>query len=414
MNSPRKFARRSELIDTTNLSLYRPYPSGNLSPQKLAAILREFDSGHCRSAMNLFDEMEEKDLHLAAVMQTRVMAAAAPHRSIVSASDDADHKRHANFISEVWEGLEEKTRLVHDLLSAIGRGFSIAEMMFELRESSLIVNRIKLCPQSLFGFIDPESPGALLEFPRYMKPGSIHGEAIPREKFIFHAHRSFGGSVPRAGLYRGISWYYLFTTFSIKDWMSFMDIYGVPLRLGRFKPSADDRSREILKRAVMNLGTDAAAVISEDTTIEFIESRLSGSHDLFRGAVEFFNRQKSKRVLGQTLTTEQGDSGSYALGGVHDRVRADITRLDCIMLDETLTRDFIIPLVKANFGRQKSYPRFVSDFDGADKNRSRLDDIKKLYDMGVPVAVSELYKAAGIPEPSNSDSVHVKNAEPKQ
>ena len=414
MNNSRKLARRSELVQANNQSLYRSYPSENLSPQKLATILRELDSGHCSNAMNLFDDMEEKDLHLAAVMQTRVMAAAAPQRRIVPASDDADHKRHADFINEVWEGIQDNRRIISDLLSAIGRGFSIAEMMFELREGSLIVDRIKLCPQSLFSFIDPENSGLLLEFPRYQKPGLVHGEALPREKFIFHAHRTFGGSVLRSGLYRGIAWYYLFTSFSIKDWMSFMDLYGIPLRLGKFKPSADDRSREILKKAVMNLGSDAAAVISEDTTIEFIESRLSGSHDLFRNAVEFFNRQKSKRVLGQTLTTEQGSSGSYSLGSVHDRVRADITRLDCIMLDETLTRDFVIPLVKANFGRQKNYPSFTCEPDGAEKNRSRLDDMKKLYDMGVPLAVGEVYKAAGIPEPSPSDSIHVKNAEPKQ
>ena len=413
MNNSRKMARQAELVETKNQSLYNSYPSQNLSPQKLAAILRELDSGYCKNAMNFFDDMEEKDLHLAAVMQTRVMSAAAPKRRIVPASEESDQKRHADFVTEVWEGIEDNYRLINDLYSAIGRGFSIAEMMFELREGSLIVNRIKFCPQSLFSFIDPESPGALLEFPRYMKPGVPHGEAIPREKFIFHAHRSFSGGALRAGLYRGISWYYLFTTFSIKDWMSFMDLYGIPLRLGKFKPSADDSSREILKKAVMNLGTDAAAVISEDTTIEFIESRLSGNHDLFRSAVEFFNRQKSKRVLGQTLTTEQGDSGSYSLGSVHDRVRADITRLDCIMLDESLTRDFIIPLIKANFGRQKIYPRFVCEPDSAEKSRNKLDDLKKLYDMGVPMGLGELYKAAGIPEPSDADSVHVKNAEEK-
>lgn len=410
MNGVKKFAAQGKLVESGNQSLYRSYPSENLSPQKLASILRELDSGYCRNAMNLFDDMEEKDLHLAAVMQTRIMAAAAPPRRILPASDDDDRRRHADFVREVWEGLEERARLVNDLLSAIGRGFSIAEMMFELREGWLIVNGIKVCPPSLFSFADPDNPGVLLDFPRYQTPGKIKGEAIPREKFIFHAHRSFSGGPLRAGLYRGIAWYYLFTNFSIKDWMSFMDIYGIPLRLGRFKPSADDRSREILKKAVMNLGSDAAAVISEDTTIEFIETRLSGSHDLFQKAVEFFNRQKSKSVLGQTLTTEQGDSGSYALGSVHDRVRADLTRLDCILLDETLTRDFIIPLINANFGRQKSYPRFVSE----PRLLAGLDDLKKLYDMGVPMGVGELYKAAGIPEPSKSDSVLVKSMEAKR
>ncbi|GMT42511.1 MAG: hypothetical protein IEMM0002_0922 [bacterium] len=409
MKNMKKIDPYSELVKTEDAQLYRSYQSQNLTPGKLAAILRELDTGYTPNAMDLFDEMEEKDLHLAAVMQTRLMAAATPRRRILAASDDDSAKRHADFISEVFEGIESKTQLFHNILSAIGRGFSMAEMMFEIREGALIVSSVKVCPQSLFDFTDPEKPGRVLDFPLYRKPAEIHGTKLPREKFIFNVYGSFTGGPLRAGLYRGIAWYYLFTSYSIKDWMSFMDVYGVPLRLGRFKPTADESSRQTLKKAVMELGSDAAAVISEDTTIEFIESKLSGGHDLFQNAIEFFNRQKSKRVLGQTLTTEHGSSGSYALGNVHDRVRMDITKLDCAMLDETLTRDFIVPLVKANFGEQKTYPRFTCDIENSEERRRSLDDLKKLHDMGVPISLSRLYKAAGVPEPAESDAV-VKSA----
>ena len=399
MNVP----RNSILVDALEASAFRTYPSVNLTAQKLASILRELDSGYCRNAMDLFDDMEEKDLHLAAVMQTRLMAAAAPERRILPASDDAGSKRHADFIRDVWSSMKEKTRLMHDLLSAIGRGFSVAEMIFEVNGGELVVSEIKFCPQSLFSFTDMQNAGRILEFPRYMKPGKTEGVELPRDKFIFHAHRAFGGTPLRSGLYRGIAWYYLFTGFSLKDWLSFMDLYGIPLRLGRFKPTADESSRETLKKAVMELGSDAAAVISEDTTIEFIESKLAGNHELFRNALEFFDRQKSKRVLGQTLTTEQGRSGSYALGNVHDRVRNDITRLDCILLDETLTRDFIVPLIKANFGPQKEYPRFVSEPENREQRKARLDDLKKLHSMGVPLSLNQLYSAAGISHPASSE-----------
>ncbi len=405
MKSVKELKPYLELVNSGDAELYRSYPSQNLSPQKLSAIMREFDSGFCRNVMNLFDDMEEKDLHLAAVMQTRLIASATPERRIIPASDDDESKRHADFVREVFERLEDKTQLFHNLLSAIGRGFSIAEMIFEVRKSMLIVSRIKVCPPSLFSFADSEKPGRILDFPVYLKPGDASGVTLPRDKFIFHTGRSFGGGPLRAGLYRGIAWYYLFTNFSIKDWISFMDVYGVPLRLGRFKPGADESSRAILKKAVMELGSDAAAVISDDTTIEFIESKLAGNHDLFQNAVEFFNRQKSKRVLGQTLTTEQGRSGSYALGGVHDRVRMEITKLDCAMLDETLTRDFIVPLVKANFGEQKSYPRFVCNLDNSEERKRKLDDLKKLRDMGVPLALSRFYEAGGVSPPKDSDEI---------
>jgi len=400
-----------QMVRVANASLFRTYPTDNLTPQKLSALLRELDAGYCANAMNFFDDMEEKDLHLAAVMQTRLMAAAASPRVIRPASADPRALRHADFAREVWEGLHAKTQILQELLSAIGRGFAIAEIQFEAREGKLVATGINSCPQSLFTFMNHEDPLRLLDFPRYVEPGNMQGVEIPRDKFIYHTCRPSCGAPVRFGLYRGLAWYFLFTNYSIKDWMAFMDIYGIPLRLGKFKPTADDRAREILKQAVQNLGSDAAAVISEDTTIEFIESRLSGSHDLFQNAVEFFNRQKSKRVLGQTLTTEQGQGGSYALGNVHERVRNDISQLDCLMLEETLTRDFIVPLIKANFGIQKNYPVFAPDNADTSGRGQRLDDLKKLYDMGAPVPLSQLYGAAGIAEPAAGEPVTAAHAQ---
>ncbi|MDH5543003.1 MAG: DUF935 domain-containing protein [Nitrospinota bacterium] len=405
MNDSGKFAPGVKLVEAVSPAGFRSYPGKNLTPEKLASLLRELDQGYCRNAMELFGEMEEKDIHLATVMQTRITATASTSRRIVPASDSDEARKHCDFISEVWEGISGKTLAIHDILSSIGKGFSVTEMVFEVREGNLIVSELKFCPQTLFTFFDMKGGGKILEFPLYLPYGESEGEKLPRDKFIFHINRSAGSGLLQGGLYRGLAWYFLFTNYSIKDWMSFMDVYGIPLRLGKFKPSADESSRNILKKAVQDLGSDAAAIISEDTTIEFIESRLAGSHDLFQNAVEFFNRQKSKRVLGQTLTTEHGQSGSYSLGNVHDRVRMDILRFDCAMLDETLTRDFIVPLIKANFGEQKVYPRFVSDFENRESKTKKLDDLRKLFEMGLPLPVSQLYESAGILPPSSVEEV---------
>jgi len=405
MKSSKKLAPGIELVDTKNSTGHHGYPAKNLTPEKLATLMRELDQGYCKNAMELFDEMEERDIHLATVMQTRVSAAASKKRRAVPSGDSADDKRCADFINDVWDGIEGKTQSLHDILSAVSRGFSVTEMVFEVVDGALVVKRLKFCPQYLFSFADLDSPMTLPDFPFYLPFGKTKGEVLPREKFIFHANRATGLGALRGGLYRGLSWYFLFTNYTIKDWMTFMDIYGIPLRLGKFKPTADDSSRQVLKEAVKNLGADAAAVISEDTTIEFIESKLSGNHNLFENAVEFFNRQKSKRVLGQTLTTEQGKSGSYSLGNVHDRVRFDILQFDCAMLDETLTRDLIVPLVKANFGEKKRYPRFVTDMDDRESKASRLERLDTLYKMGLAVPVAQLYEAAGIARPSDSDEV---------
>ena len=107
----------------------------------------------------------------------------------------------------------------------------------------------------------------------------------------------------------------------------------------------------------LRLGSDAAGIISESTRIEFVEAAQKGSAP-FKDLIEVLNREISKAVLGQTLTTEVGASGSYAAGMVHEGVRSDIVRADARALERTVNRDLIRPLVRFNFGPGAAAPRF--------------------------------------------------------
>ncbi len=53
---------------------YGSYPSQGLTPQRLATIFKEADQGDITRQAELFMEMEEKDLHLGGVLQTRKLA----------------------------------------------------------------------------------------------------------------------------------------------------------------------------------------------------------------------------------------------------------------------------------------------------------------------------------------------------
>ncbi len=370
---------------------------GNLNPGRLTTILANLDAGDIAEAMALFDEMEEKDLHLGAVSQTRKLAVVARDRIVVPASDDDEDKRIADFVKDVFASIPQKQAAFTGLLSAVTHGFAIAEIVWEISDGMVTIKDLIGRPQHIFTFINREDPARLLGFPRLMESGKEGAAPLPREKFVFHRHQTGDSACVKAGLYRGISWYYLFTNFTIKDWLTFIDIYGIPLRLGRFKSTADDTARDVLKQAVMNLGADAAAVISDDTSIEFIQSALAGDHSLFREAVEFFNRQKSKRLLGQTLTTESQDKGAFALGKIHDNVRNDIVAYDAMALDETINRDLIKPLVDFNFGARKKYPKVVTSLVSAGETDMKLSQVEKLLAMGAKIPARVVAEITGIP-----------------
>ena len=38
---------------------------------------------------------------------------------------------------------------------------------------------------------------------------------------------------------------YLFKNYDLKDWVSFAEVYGLPLRLGKYAPGASEADKEI-------------------------------------------------------------------------------------------------------------------------------------------------------------------------
>ncbi len=111
-----------------------------------------------------------------------------------------------------------------------------------------------------------------------------------------------------------VGWMYLLKNFALKDWAAFNEVFGMPLRLGKYDTTASPADREALVQAVRNLGSDAAGVISKATEIEFVEAASrSGGANPYQLMADFCNREMSKAVLGQTLTTDTtGATGTYA------------------------------------------------------------------------------------------------------
>ena len=116
--------------------------------------------------------------------------------------------------------------------------------------------------------------------------------------------------------------------------------------------------------------------------IEFQEATKSGNVNFYEALAEFCDKAASKAVLGQTLTTEQGKSGSYSLGKVHDEVRFDILEADAKALGKTINRDLVLPLVYFNFGPQESYPIFKFHLEEPEDLKELSEVVGNLVEAG--------------------------------
>ena len=378
---------------------FSTYPSNGLTPATLAQIFREADAGDVMRQMELFEEMEEKDTHLFSQLQTRKNAVTGLDFEILpfDAEDERD-KAIAEFVAAQIGGLECFEDACMDLLDAIGKGVAVSEIMWGYEDGHTIVTDIRTRYQKRF-FWDQDD-----NF-KVVTRDEPQGIMLPQNKFIVHRYKARSGHAARAGVLRVCAWMYLFKNYTIKDWVAFCEVYGMPLRLGKYSPGSSDADKAALMDALMRIGTDAAGMVPEGTMIEFIESNKTTSADIYERLARYCDEQMSKAVLGQTLTSDSG-GGSYAQSTTHNEVRHDLTVADCKALAATLRRDLIRPLVLFNFGEDKRIPQIRYDCEEA----ADLKETAEIYSVlasqvGITIPTGHIYKKFGIPKPEAGDEV---------
>ena len=112
---------------------------------------------------------------------------------------------------------------------------------------------------------------------------------------------------------------YLAKNLALKDWMIFAEVFGMPIRVARYEPSATQEEKRELLRMLESLGSHAAGVFSRAVELQVLEANRGTIGPPYERLIEFLNREMSKAWLGQTLTTDvTGQKGTIAATQVHD------------------------------------------------------------------------------------------------
>ncbi len=370
--------------------------SSGLTPERLAAILVDVDSnGDHISYLTLAGEMEERDLHYASVLGTRRLAVAELPINIEAISDDAKDVEIADFVRGVMEDEDKVRPMLQEQLDALGKGYSVNEINWDRSGKQWIPKSYTWRDPRFFQF--DRITGNVLS----MRDDSDLVDGVPLEpfKFLVHTPKIRTGLIIRGGLARLAAVSYMCKGYGIKDWLAFAEVYGMPLRVGRYAAGATEAQKLELLTAVANIGTDAAAIIPENMLIEFIDGARSSQgvgESVFERLSNWLDRQVSKGVLGQTMTTDDGSSQSQAT--VHNEVRQDIKKHDALQLSSTLRRDLVKPLVDLNFGVQKKYPKLSLVIEIPEDLKVLADAITPFIDRGLRVEASVILDKFGIEE----------------
>lgn len=380
-------------------SIVSGHPAKGLTPARLASLLLQAEQGDMIAYLELAEEMEEKDPHYLSVLGTRKRAVARMPIEVEEADDSEEAKADAQLVRD-WLDRDMLQAEIFDIMDAVGKGFSVTEMIWDLQPGLWQPEDLKWRDPRWFEF--DRVNGETLRLRTAGEP-----EALPAGKFIVHFHKAKSGLPIRGGLARVVAWGWMFKNFSIKDWVSFLETYGMPLRVGRYDNGETEDNIEILARAVADLGADAAAVFPKTMEVEFIDGKGgSAPSDLWRSMAEYIDDQVSKVVLGQTNTTDAKAGGlGSGQAEVHDGVREDIADADAVMVAATLNRDFVKPLIIFNRGPRRKYPRLkIGKPDEVDV-KAMTEAAAALVPLGVKVGADQMRERAGLPAPEAGEDV---------
>lgn len=378
-------------------TLWQQSVAGNLTPTRLAAVLLGVEQNNINDFLTLAEEMEERDMHYHAVLSTRKLAVSGLKPVVEAVSDDPKEIEIAEILQRIVSS-ENFDNLICDQLDAIGKGFAVSEIIWDRSGILWEPKEFVRCDPRFFQFDDDTMSKIMLRDESNISSGI----EIPPYKAICHKPKIKSGIPIRGGLARLAVVSFMCKGYALKDWLAFAEVFGIPLRLGKYGDSATPDQKASLLSAVSNIGTDAAAIIPESMMIEFVNSGgVVGGDKLFSGLADWLDRQVSKGVLGQTMTTDDGSSLSQA--NVHNDVRKDILISDAKQLSSTIRRDFIKPYIDINYGERKpqDYPLFRLQIEEAEDLESLSRSLPAFINLGLRVEESVIRDKFGLPEPDD-------------
>lgn len=268
----------------------------------------------------------------------------------VVAGDEEDERSAAaaeafsNTIDRIgWDRITDK------MLFATFYGPSVGEIIWEVRDGLIDIGQIKVRHARRFRY---DAQGRL----RLLTSVGGMGEILPDRKFWVHRVGGTNDDEPYGrGLAEWLYWPTLFKRNGIRFWNIFLDKFGSPTAVGKYRPGTSKGDQERLLEALQAISTDSGITIPEGMVIELLEAARSGTAD-YGTMVRYMDAAIAKVILSQTMTTDNGSSRSQA--EVHADVKLEVVKSDSDLLSASFA-EVARWWTDLNFGADVAAPRVM-------------------------------------------------------
>lgn len=181
------------------------------------------------------------------------------------------------------------------------------------------------------------------------------------------------------------------------DYAQWIELFGMPQRIGKYN-TYDPESRALLEQAFKNAGSAPYLIVPKESEIETKEGS-TGSGESYNEFREACNEEMLITILGQTLTTVQGERGARSLGEVHMEVEQSKHDSD-IRFVERVLNERVIPMLEAR-GLNLKGGRFMFPKEAEPLS---VADIVNLSEI-IQIPASFVHEKYGIPMPKDGEQI---------
>lgn len=372
-------------------------------PEDIARALRQAEEGDLSAQADLMEHMMERDAELSGYMQTRMLAPAGLKWAILPRDDSAEAKAAAERVKEIMNGIPNIRGVLLKMADGIGKGISALEI--DWREDKTISGirwihpkRYRFDWQTDTFMIVPDDPA------QEWKPVPVQRDEF---KIMLHRPQLRATHAARGGVLRTVVWAFLFRNYALKDWVTFSEVYGMPLRVGKYPPGTKEKDKDDLRDALEMLASDAYAIIDSRVELDYVEATNRGTHPADAIFVAM-GRQMAISILGQDQTNTQNKFGSRAqveAGGAP--IRQDILEADCEDMQATWEEFVFFPITGWSFDwnvASRVTPMFKMFYEPPEDygGMSTVDETVHLK-LGLPTTWGEIAKRYGRELPEGID-----------
>jgi len=336
------------------------------TPDRIETLLRDAMIGDVAATWEMFWLMEDTWPRLAkALAEVKRAAVQMEWRVEPWAEDDApatdEATRKARLVSHaLWtmrprphDGGNGFQATVFDLLDAWGKGLTVLEVVWEPRETTK--DGTLIAPQATH-WVDPKHYAWHEGELRLRQPGSRGVMEWPADRFLIGLCKARTGPLSAVALLRPLAWWWCASNFSAAWLLNLAQVFGLPIRWATYPQGAPQHLVDQICAMLENMGSSAWGAFPAGASIELKEpSKGSGSWPQ-DGLLDRADKQVDLLILGQTLTTDVGDSGSRALGGVHRGVLDEIKQAAADWAATVINQQLIPSICRLNWGDELEMP----------------------------------------------------------